>query len=170
MRRIPLITPLLLLTVMLLPAQARIGETLEQCKGRYGPVIERRAPLMTQSDPEACVFSKDGISIIIEFRAGIAWNIKYRTLDLVPTQVNTLLKANMPEGGTWSAAYIVAEVQYRLSGDRRRTASYYPGQAGEMGILEISSREFNAARWEERSKHFGDVIKAAAEKKKLDGF
>ena len=129
-------------------ATARIGENLPQCVERYGPVIEKREARLEKSDPEACVFSKSGISVIIEFRAGIAWNIRYRSIDLIIAQVTELLKANMPEGGGWSAAYEVAGLQYRLATDRRTVAAYDPGKRGAIGTLEISSREFNAA-WRE---------------------
>ncbi len=129
-------------------ALARVGETLNQCVERYGPVIEKRAARLEKSDAEACVFSKSGISVIIEFRAGIAWNIRYRAIDLIAAQVTELLKANMNEGGGWSAAYEVAGVQYRLAADRRTVAAYDPGKRGDIGILEISSRDFNKA-WRE---------------------
>lgn len=129
-------------------ASGRIGETITQCVERYGPVIEKRKARLEQSDPEACVFSKTGISIIIEYRAGIAWNIRYRSPELAPAQVTELLKANMPEGGGWSAAYEVAGVHYRLATDRRTVAAYDPGKRGDIGILEIASRDFNKA-WRE---------------------
>ncbi len=129
-------------------ASARIGETIPQCIERYGPVIEKRAARLEKSDPEACVFSKAGISIIVEYRAGIAWNIRYRSIDLIIAQVTELLKANMPEGGGWSESYEVAGVQYRLATDRRSIAAYDPGKRGDVGILEISSREFNSS-WRE---------------------
>jgi hypothetical protein len=129
-------------------SEARLGETIPQCIERYGPVVEKRPPRIDKSDPESCVFSRSGISVIIEFRAGIAWNIRYRAIDLIIAQVTELLKANMPEGGGWSAAYEVAGVQYRLSTDRRSVAAYDPGKRGDLGILEISSCEFNNA-WRE---------------------
>lgn len=144
----PLFLVALLVLAWIVPAQARIGETIPECVERYGPVIEKRSARLAKSDPEACVFSKAGISIIIEYRAGIAWNIRYRTLDLIVNQVTELLKSNMPEGGGWSAAFEVAGVQYRLATDRRTVAAYNPGLRGEMGSLEISSREFNTA-WRE---------------------
>lgn len=144
--------PLVLITAFTLllasNASARIGETIQQCIERYGPVIEKRAARLEKSDPEACVFSKAGISVIVEYRAGIAWNIRYRSIDLIIAQVTELLKANMPEGGGWSEVYEVAGVQYRLASDRRAVAAYDPGKRGDVGILEISSREFNAA-WRE---------------------
>lgn len=144
----PLFLVVLLSLMGIGAAEARIGETVPECVERYGPVIERRAARLEKSDPEACVFSKAGISIIIEYRAGIAWNVRYRTLDLIVNQVNELLRSNMPEGGGWSAAYEVAGVQYRLATDRRSVAAYNPGLRGEMGSLEVSSREFNSA-WRE---------------------
>ena len=138
-------------------SEARLGETIPQCVERYGPVIEKRAARLEKSDPEACVFSKAGISIIVEYRAGIAWNIRYRTMDLVVAQVTELLKANMPEGGGWSAAYEVAGVQYRLASDRGSSAAYDPGLRGGIGILEVSSRDFSKA-WREL---YGAKIDAA---------
>lgn len=140
-RSLPLIVMALLGSVA--TTQARIGETIPQCVERYGPVIEKRTARIDKSDPESCVFSRAGISIVIEYRAGIAWNIRYRTIDLIIAQVNELLKANMPEGGGWSGSYEVAGVQYRLATDRRSVAAYDPGKRGDLGILEISSREFN---------------------------
>ncbi len=129
-------------------ASARVGETLPQCIERYGPVIQKLEARLENSDPEACVFSKAGISIIIEYRDSIAWNVLYRSIDLAAAQVTELLKANMPEGGGWSAAYEVAGVQYRLAADRRHVAAYAPGRRGDIGILEISTREF-AKAWRE---------------------
>lgn len=143
---------LLLIVIALLSSaiqsEARLGETIPQCIERYGPVIEKRSARLEKSDPESCVFSRNGISIIVEYRAGLAWNIRYRTIDLIIAQVTELLKANMPEDGGWSAAYEVAGVQYRLSTDRRSVAAYDPGKRGDLGILEISSRDFNKA-WRE---------------------
>jgi hypothetical protein len=154
-------------------AEARLGETIPQCVERYGPVIEKRTPRLQSSDPETCVFSKAGISIIIEYRAGLAWNIRYRTIDLIIAQVTELLKANMPVGGGWSAAYEVAGVQYRLSTDRRSVAAYDPGKRGDLGILEVSSREFNIAWREVYGAQIDAVILAPQQKagtKELKGF
>ena len=154
-------------------AEARLGETIPQCVERYGPVIEKRAARLQNSDPESCVFSKAGISIIVEYRAGLAWNIRYRTIDLIIAQVTELLKANMPEGGGWSAAYEVAGVQYRLATDRRSVAAYDPGKRGDLGILEVSSREFNLAWREVYGAKIDAVILAPQQKagtKELKGF
>jgi hypothetical protein len=154
-------------------AEARLGETIPQCIERYGPVIEKRASRLEKSDPESCVFSKAGISIIVEYRAGLAWNIRYRTIDLIIAQVTELLKANMPEGGGWSGAYEVAGVQYRLSTDRRSVAAYDPGKRGDLGILEVSSRDFNMAWREVYGAKIDAVIIAPQQKagtKELKGF
>jgi hypothetical protein len=168
---------LLLLAITLIgytnQAEARLGETVPQCIERYGPVVEKRPARIDKSDPESCVFSRAGISIIIEYRAGLAWNIRYRTIDLILAQVNELLKANMTEGGGWSGAYEVAGVQYRLATDRRSVAAYDPGKRGDLGILEISSREFNKAWREIYGAKLNNVILEPAQKagtKELKGF
>jgi hypothetical protein len=138
-----LITVLMLAGISVVgEVQARLGETLPQCEERYGKVVEKREARLDKSDVEACVFSKAGISILVEFRAGIAWNIQYRSIDLGTVQVTELLKANMPEGGGWSAAFEVAGSLYRLSTDRRMAAAYRPGKRGDVGMLEISSRDY----------------------------
>jgi hypothetical protein len=171
--KLPLFLVALLAVLSLQSLQARIGETIPECIERYGPVIEKRSARLEKSDPEACVFSKAGISIIIEYRAGIAWNVRYRTIDLIVNQVTELLKSNMPEGGGWSAAYEVAGVQYRLATDRRTVAAYNPGLRGEMGSLEISSREFNTAWREVYGAKLDEVIltpQAKAGTRDLKGF
>ena len=147
-----LILSVVVTALSVLTAEARLGVTLTECEERYGAVIERRPARLAESDPEACVFSKQGVSIIIEFRAGISWNIQYRAVDMISSQVTTLLKANMPEGGSWTEALIVGGVQYRLSGDRRRTASFFPSPVGRSSVLEVSSRDFNTAWWATYSK------------------
>lgn len=170
-------TPLFLVALLIFAgiesAQARIGETVPECIERYGPIIEKRSPRLPKSDPEACVYSKAGISIIIEYRAGVAWNVRYRTLDLIVNQVTELLKSNMPEGGGWSAAFEVAGVQYRLAKDRRMVAAYNPGLQGELGSLEISSRDFNLAWREVYAAQLDEAIlmpQAKADTRDLKGF
>jgi hypothetical protein len=154
-------------------ANARLGETLSQCVERYGPLVEKRSPRIPESDPDACVFTKAGISIVVEYRSGIAWNIRYRTPDLIIAQVTELLKANMIDGGGWSPAYEVAGVQYRLSTDRRYVAAYDPGRRGDAGILEVSTQDFNLAWRKHYAAKLASVSRQAPPKagtKDLKGF
>jgi hypothetical protein len=144
MRQLPLLLSILL---CLSPAasHARLGETVQGFTERFGPPVERRPAVLEQSDPEALVFSKSGITIIAEFRQGAAWSVRYRSVELSADQAKQLLRFNMAEGGGWSAAYEVAGVYYRMSADRGSVAVYDPGRHGEMGFLQVSSREFAAA-------------------------
>jgi hypothetical protein len=102
-------------------AQARIGESIDQCAERYGPPIEKRAATIPQSDPDAVVFSKTGVTIIIEFRQGSAWHITFRKPSLQAMEVEALINANIGSG-SWSPALKYGDREYRLSSDRERLA------------------------------------------------
>lgn len=125
---------------------ARLGETLAQCEARYGPVIEKRPASVNASDPDACVFSKSGITVLVEFKKGLAWRVVFRMPGMSAQELETLLKANMPEGG-WSSAMKYSEQEFRLSADHRRVAVFTPGkERAELTSLEIASRDYGTAR------------------------
>ena len=54
-------------------ASARLGETLDECVQRYGPMIEKRPAQLAVSDPDVMVFSKAGITIAIVCRAATSY-------------------------------------------------------------------------------------------------
>lgn len=58
--RLILIT--LLLSLLLLPAHARLGETEDQCVQRYGPVVKRKTTGEPGLDLPVLLFMKNGYS------------------------------------------------------------------------------------------------------------
>ncbi len=125
-------------------ARARLGETIEQCTERYGPVIEKRQPLLPQSDAETAVYSKSGVTIIVEFHKGAAWHITFRKPNLQSEEIEALLQANATKGN-WSAPLMYGERDYRLSGDQKRIAI---SSLSEKNIsqLELMLREYTDQR------------------------
>jgi len=81
----------LLLLIVSMSVEARIGETYEECVDRYGNPIEQ--------DDVSVVFAKSGIMIVALFNAdGICDFIffqKRQTTDWSSEEVNTILKANL---------------------------------------------------------------------------
>ena len=60
--RLILIT--LLLSLLLLPAHARLGETEDQCVQRYGPVVNRTTSGISGLDLPMLVFAKNGYKVV----------------------------------------------------------------------------------------------------------
>jgi hypothetical protein len=135
--------PLLLLGLFITgtKTQARIGETLDQCIDRYGPVIEKAHPALAGSDPEASVFSKSGITIITEFKDGVVWSMTFKKTALSSSEVASLLEANKTSG-TWTTALKFGDSDYRISGDRSRIASFSLDKANSVGLLSISTQPY----------------------------
>jgi hypothetical protein len=119
-------------------AEARLGETVEQCMDRYGPVIERRPAVLGASDPEALVFSKSGVTVIVEYRESKAWQISYRKSKMLANEVESLVTANSGEG-MWSSALKLAIGEWRISSDRARLAvlGEISGAKPGTGITEL---------------------------------
>lgn len=155
------------------PVEARLGETIAQCEQRYGPVVEKRPSTVKESDPEACIFSKSGITALVEFKRGIAWRIVFRMLGMTPKDAETLLKANMADGG-WGPVMKVNGQDFRLSSDRRRIAIYSSTKAqGEITTLEIASRDYGAASYAAYSAKVAEAIGTGKERapgQQLKGF
>lgn len=155
-------------------AEARLGETLAQCEERYGPVVEKRAASVKDSDPDACVFSKSGVTAIIEFRQGIAWRLVFRLQGMTAMDVDTLLRANLPDGG-WGPALRITGIDYRLSADRRRMAVATPARSSQnIGTLEVVSRDYSAARYSVYSSKVAEAVTKGVQERKtvreLSGF
>ncbi|MBX7211633.1 MAG: hypothetical protein K1X78_25220 [Verrucomicrobiaceae bacterium] len=145
------------------PVQARLGETLAQCIERYGPVQEEVAASVTESDAKACIFSKKGVTTLVEFKNGTAWRIVFRLKDMTPGEAESLLKANLPEGG-WGAALKFDGQEYRLSANRRRVAVYAPTKAStEISTLTIASRDYADASYAACSARIAEALKNVKE-------
>jgi hypothetical protein len=137
-----LLTTLASLILLTGLASARIGETLQECEARYGPIIERRPAELVGSDPEMVVFSKATVTVMVEFREGRAWHIVYRKKSLTALEIEALLKADSGDG-EWSAPLTVADRDFRLSADRQRLASVSLAKGSfELGLVEIMTRDF----------------------------
>src|SRR5215204_1744652 len=76
------------------PAVARVGETLDECVQRYGPMIERRPAKLSASDPDVMVFSKAGITVAVEFKEGKAWHLTFRKTALTAGEIEAVITAN----------------------------------------------------------------------------
>lgn len=153
--------------------EARLGETLAQCVARYGAVVDEKEASVKESDPKVSVFSKDGISVLVEFKGGIAWRIVFRKTDMSPVEAESLLKANLPEGG-WGPAQKVDGQDFRLSADRRRVAVYSPTKAAtEITTLTIATREYGVANYTAYSARVSEALANVKERKvgkELKGF
>jgi len=145
-----MIRALLLLVVMAaLPVHARLGETLTECEGRYGQVVEKAPAKMKESDPDACLFSKSGITIIVEFKAGKAWKVLYRMASMDAGSVETLLGVESSEGG-WSQPIEVGTQKVRISDDHDRLAIHQPGRRPEdVSTMTFVTKAFAAANRED---------------------
>ena len=112
-----------------LPAEARIGETLEQCKARYGEAETQDAP----PPAEQCyLFHKNGIMVVVALVGGRAAQIVYAAVsprgesgELSGTQVTGLLAANS-NGGSWTRSDDVGPTVYWMRSDRQVVAVYEP--------------------------------------------
>lgn len=91
---------LLLAQLMILPAQARLGETTSECEKRYG------TPTETVSVEGWLTYLKNGVSILVRFRDDKCVAITYRNVQkasngaakvFTKVEVDMLLAAN--EGG-----------------------------------------------------------------------
>jgi hypothetical protein len=122
-----------------LPLQARIGETLEQCVGRYGPVMEKRPATIAGSEPESSVFSKASITIIAEFRDGLVWQISFRKAGLSAGEAEAILQAN--GSGLWSVPLKVNGQEYRISSDKKKLLTMSVDKKGVIGEMVIMTRE-----------------------------
>lgn len=155
-------------------ATARLGETAEECRGRYGQEVDKRPASIAASDPDALLFSKNSISILIEFKSGIAWRMMFRKINLTDEELVELLEANAPAGG-WSPSHKVGSQEFRISLDRRRTAAFTPPakNKSEPAVLEIASRDYGNANRAEQVDKIAEAVLAAKNRKAgtgLNGF
>ena len=142
MKNLGLLILCLLLTIV--PTSARVGETLDECVQRYGPMIERRPARLPESDPEVMVFSKAGITVAAEFRQGKAWHLTFRKVPLSSLEVEAVLMANSGSS-MWGLPVKTRDKEYRMTEDKTRLAVINWDRKGLAGSLVIMSREFATA-------------------------
>jgi hypothetical protein len=109
-------------------AEARIGETREQCVARYG------APVSRSNQPShVASFFRSGFQIDVEFHNGKAESLafaksaeKARTGEQISeTELKLLLEANAG-GQEWEKMEVVSMDSQWATKDRTRVASYSP--------------------------------------------
>jgi len=150
----------LLVTLSSLTAHARINETIAECEARYGAVIERLPAKQQESDPKACVFSQNGVTVVAEFRSGKAWKITYSKTGQDTDYLQTLLEAEAPSCG-WSAALKISGQEFRTSIDHERIAIHTPGKRPEaVFTLVVATKSFATAN---RAAYEAKLAKVPAE-------
>src|SRR6266581_1977613 len=108
---------LVVLVALVFRAEARIGETEEQCVGRYGKVIERKH---SEKPPaEVCLFETGRFRIWASFLKGHVAALQVTTLDDAPfseDELQVIMKANS-EGATWREIEAGGYRKFRRSDD-----------------------------------------------------
>ena len=92
---------LVVLAALVFRAEARIGETEEQCVVRYGKVIERKHS--EKPAAEVCLFETGRFRIWASFLKGHVAALQITTPDNAPfseDELQVIMKANA-EGATW---------------------------------------------------------------------
>jgi hypothetical protein len=140
-----------LVLMTILPASARVGETLDECVQRYGPMIEKRSARLAGSDPEAMVFSKAGITVVAEFRDGKAWHLTYRKAGLTGVEVDAIIMANSG-GSLWGSPLKTRDKEFRMTDDTSRVALINWDRKGVAGSVSIMSREYARVNYSEAGK------------------
>ena len=120
-------------------SHAQLGATFDQANEKFGPVIEKRKATLPQCDPDAVVFSKDGITMIVEFRQGKASRLVFRKPVIETADVDRVLKENA--NGQWSQPLKYDDRQYRLSADGQTLAILLVDRKNQVLRLELLSKE-----------------------------
>ncbi len=120
-----------------------MGETLAECTARYGPMIEARVPMLNESTGEAAVFSRMGVTILVEFHNSVAWRISFKKPSLHRDEMQALLQANTE--GTWSSPLAIGGRQYLLSVDGGRLAILEGSEKNVIDHIVVMNRECLAA-------------------------
>lgn len=162
--RIPLLAIPGLGLLMMLPAEARLGETVEECDSRYGaPVAEIPARLENAS---CRAYSKDGVRVRVEFVANRAAFISFSSPGQQLAISQELLALNSGNL-TWSSP---VEFVGRLSwiapstaAEPSRHASAY--QIGKMGFLDLATADWARAMKSQQAVQFAVVPGVAAPRK-----
>lgn len=161
------------LALIAVSAQARVGETLQECELRYGPVVEHRKATMKASDPESIVFSKKGVTIVAEFHQGTVWKISYSKVGMDVSEVETLLAANAADA-TWSMPLKINGQEIRTTANRDRVAIYTPGNRIEATfVLSVFTSEFakiNRQEYVAKLKDVPAVLRTRVDNKPLKDF
>jgi hypothetical protein len=146
-------------------AEARIGETFEQCSIRYGsPVKTIPAPAKTDQE-ELLLYQKSGFNVVVLFFNGKAESVVYTRISknaldrgeqISDNEIELLLKSNSTES-PWEELSLMATHRGWATRDLKMVAQYHPLENIFMVLTEAQ-----LAREEAR--------KSQMESKNLEGF
>jgi hypothetical protein len=162
----------LLLTAPLL--HARLGETLAECEARYGPVVERQEARLQESDKQAAIFSKEGVTIRAELQNGVVWCISYQMEELTQESAEYFLKVNAPADG-WSKPIRIKGDNIYTTSTRNQFATHTPmnprvRQAGKVVVCNRGYAKANRADYEARLLTIRDKLVEREKNAALKGF
>lgn len=140
-------------------AQARIGETPQQCVERYGQALQ------TDVQDQSCIFAKNGLHIMTNFYQGVCESIhflkqkeegEFQRKNFTEVEVQALLEAN-GKGRSWKPEKGGIGVQGYVCDDGQ-TVAVWDKLNRYFRIVTIAQTQRDKA------------AKAAKEKKNLEGF
>ena len=120
----------------LVDAEARLGETREECEERYGEVAEVYPAKLKGSDGEAVHYVKGYFHFFVEFKAGKAWVIKVWKRGLTKTERNELLAA---EGVMFEGPETYGGKSFWIS--ERGSVHATEIEIGRVRVLKIMTRD-----------------------------
>ena len=133
------------------PAFSRVGETMDECKTRYGPPIGRLE--------EEVQFKKNGLDVFISFHGGKASGVRYSG-EITYAMAEELLKAN---GGDkkWLVTWDEKALKRWKTEDKLIEANFAYATKDDVAQLIIIYRPLVDAERE---------VQKEAERKKVEGF
>jgi hypothetical protein len=150
------------LFALIIPASARIGETVEECRDRYGdPVhIDQKAGSMgflKSGFLIACQFHKGRVGMIIVIKNQKPGEITIGHAELSEVEIETLLKANAG-GGEWADTTPQFEFVSKLWGNEKakRKAFYNTIQHTLVFITDEYSDVMAKEKADTEQKKLGD--------------
>ena len=118
------LTTFVLSLIFIAAANARLGETYDECVNRYGPLREKKGDAI---NPQF-MFQKDGIIVGINFLNGKAAQLSFRKHDFfLDSDVQKLLDVNSG-GSKWK--FDAVETQRQLAPDIYNKQEYFTREDG----------------------------------------
>jgi hypothetical protein len=132
-----------LLMAAITGAQARVGESMEQCRARYGILGTETLQKQCSASDTAMLFlvktkeaTPKNITVHLEFRQGRVWFIRYLAKAFSSEELDTLLDG-CSDGLEWRAPLAVGARKFWLNANKTRVAQHY--RIGSRQVLDILS-------------------------------
>lgn len=153
-------TTLILSLLLVVSAQARLNETLEQCEKRYG------APTSKDADKAEVSFEKAGITITAHFHQGKVDAIKFANVNgpFEDAEIRVLAESNM--GQTWRAFNPETGAAADLDTNAHLATQFFD----ILGEIHDENREVFFYTTGYRERKVGDKIKDGDAGRRLKGF